>query len=202
MFKNKYKSIIFVSFLLASFCSLFSLLPVASAQQTLKLTYEFPCSTIGGGTCPTSEETASSPAAYIARIYQFALALAGILAFGMIIFGAIQYVVSAGNSGQQEDARDRIWQALLGVALLLGAYLILYTIDPKLVNLTDPDITLLHLLPATSDSTAASNNKPGSWVPANSSNPNGSYFCPDGSVTNPNNCAGNAPAASGYNCCL
>ena len=34
--------------------------------------------------------------------------LAGMLAFGMIIYGAIQYTVSAGNTTQQSDARDRI----------------------------------------------------------------------------------------------
>ena len=142
---NNRKKIIFafmVVFLLSTFYFLFSNSVVSAAEPT-KLTYEFLCSGLPGTTCPGSAETAQSPAAYIARFYQFALMLAGMLAFGMIIFGAIQYIVSAGNPTAQSDARDRIFQALWGVALLLGAYLILYTIDPKLVNLTDPNINLI-----------------------------------------------------------
>lgn len=131
------KKIIFVSSIL--FCFLFSF-SVASAAETLQLKYTFPCSPIAGGTCPNAEQTSQSPAAYIARFYQFALMLAGVLAFAMIIYGAIQYIVSAGSSTAQKDASDRIFQALWGIALLLGAYLILYTIDPALVSLKDPDI--------------------------------------------------------------
>jgi len=141
MFSNKYKSIIFASvFLLSAFCFLLST-PVSAAELNLT----FPCSSIAGGTCPTAEQTASSPAAYIARFYQFALMISGALAFAMIIFGAIQYIVSAGNSTAQSDARDRIFQAFWGIALLLGAYLILYTIDPKMVSLTDPKLEILKM---------------------------------------------------------
>lgn len=111
-----------------------------SIVAAVELKYNFPCSNLPGATCPSETETGQSPAAYIARFYQFALMIAGTLAFGMIIFGAIQYTVSSGNVSKQSDARDRIFQALWGVALLLGAYLILYTIDPKLVSLSDPGI--------------------------------------------------------------
>ncbi|MDP3052724.1 MAG: hypothetical protein Q8N22_02060 [bacterium] len=141
MSSNKYKSIIFASiFLFSTFYFLLST-PVFAAE----LKYQFPCSPIAGGTCPTAEQTAQSPAAYIARFYQFALMISGALAFGMIIFGAIQYIVSAGNATTQKDAADRIFQALWGIALLFGAYLILYTIDPKLVSLTDPNIEIIKL---------------------------------------------------------
>ena len=77
---------------------------------------------------------------YIAQFYTFSLAIAGFLALGAIIVGAIQYIVSAGNAAQQSDARDRIFQALLGLGLLFGAYLILYTISPGLVELREPHI--------------------------------------------------------------
>ncbi len=141
---NNKRKIIFaftVVFLFSIFYFLFSI--SAEAAEPLKLQVQFPCSPIGNKTCPTPEQTASSPAAYIARFYQFALMISGALAFAMIIFGAIQYIVSAGNATQQNDARDRIFQALWGVALLLGAWLILHTIDPKMVSLTDPKLDLL-----------------------------------------------------------
>jgi len=139
---NNRKKIIFafvVVFLLSTFYFLFSI-PVEAAEP-LQLQVKFPCPDFPGAPCPaTPEKAAESPAAYIARLYQFALAIAGMLAFGMIIYGAIQYTVSAGNVAQQSDAKDRITQALWGVALLLGAYLILHTIDPQLVSLKDPSI--------------------------------------------------------------
>ncbi len=115
-------------------------IPIVFAAE---LKYTFPCSNLPGMTCPTAGEVAQSPAAYIARFYQFALMISGALAFAMIIFGAIQYIVSAGNPTTQSDARDRIFQAFWGIALLLGAYLILYTIDPKMVSLTDPKLEIL-----------------------------------------------------------
>lgn len=153
------KKIIFLSILLG----LWICVSVAMAAEEFKLKYDFPCSGLPGTTCP--EETATSPAAYIARFYQFALAIAGMLAFGMIIFGAIQYTVSSGNVGKQSDARDRIFQALWGIALILGAYLILYTIDPKLVSLRDPGIEKI-VAPTTAPTTPTTWKEPTqySWV--------------------------------------
>lgn len=95
---------------------------------------EIPCQPIFGGKCPTT----ATPAGYIARLYQFGLMIAGLAAFGAIVFGALKYILSAGNIANQQDARDQITQAIIGLALLLGAYIILYTINPELVNLRNP----------------------------------------------------------------
>jgi hypothetical protein len=71
----------------------------------------------------------------ISYIYKFALGICGVVALISIVFGAAQYAFSAGNSSKAEDAKDRITQALLGIVILLFSYLILYTINPDLVNL-------------------------------------------------------------------
>ncbi len=55
---------------------------------------------------------------------------------GVLIYGAILYTVSAGNTSKQQDARSWITGAIWGLALLLAAYLILYTINPDLVNIS------------------------------------------------------------------
>jgi hypothetical protein len=94
-----------------------------------------PCNTnIAGGSCPSQ----NTPAGYIARLYQFGLMIVGLVAFGAIIYGAVLYTLSAGNVGNKEDAKDQMLQAVLGLLLLLGAYLLLYTINPNLVNLINP----------------------------------------------------------------
>lgn len=108
------------------------------ALEPPKLKYEFPCQNLPGSQCPSSEDTASDPAAYIARLYQFALVAAVMLSLGMIIFGGLQYILSRGKPAAQSDANDRIIQALWGLVLLLGAFLILNTIDPELTNLKLP----------------------------------------------------------------
>jgi choline-glycine betaine transporter len=69
-------------------------------------------------------------------IYKFALLACGIVAFISILFGAIQYVTSAGNASKAGDAKDRITQALWGILILLAAVVILRTINPDLVNLS------------------------------------------------------------------
>ena len=38
---------------------------------------------------------------------------------------------------------DRIKNAIFGIILLLGAYFVLYTIDPRLTSLKNPNLPLL-----------------------------------------------------------
>lgn len=72
----------------------------------------------------------------VAKFYQIALALVGVTAFAVIVFAGVLYIVGAGNPSKQKEAMDWIWSAVLGVVLLLGAYLLFYTINPELVELT------------------------------------------------------------------
>ncbi len=74
----------------------------------------------------------------VGRFYQIALGLAGAAALGVLIYGAILWTVSGAVTGKQ-DALEWIKGALWGLVLLLGAYLILWTINPDLVNLKGPE---------------------------------------------------------------
>lgn len=71
----------------------------------------------------------------IRYIYLFSIGIVGITALLMIIIGAISYVTSAGNPSKAQDAKDRIYSAIIGVILLLASVLILRTINPDLVSL-------------------------------------------------------------------
>lgn len=99
------------------------------AQKNYELAVQFP------GTTP-----APGLANYIRNLYTFGIGIAALLAMTMIVFGAVQRIVSAGNPSKIQDANDRITQALWGLALLLGASLVLYTINPTLVGLKEPEI--------------------------------------------------------------
>jgi hypothetical protein len=76
---------------------------------------------------------------YVPAVFNLSIGLAGVLAVIMMIIGGIQYLSTDSISGKNEG-RKQIGAALGGLLLALGAFLILQTINPKLVNF-DLDIT-------------------------------------------------------------
>ena len=72
---------------------------------------------------------------YLQSIINFGFAIIGILALFMLIIGAYQYLMAAGNIGKADAAKETIGSALLGLILGLCAYIILYKINPDLVNM-------------------------------------------------------------------
>lgn len=78
---------------------------------------------------------------YIKYLFIFGLSLITILALTQMIIGGTMYILAAGNSSLVAEAKDTIFQALLGLAILLVSYLLLSTINPDLVNLKNPDLT-------------------------------------------------------------
>jgi len=92
--------------------------------------------TIPHGPKAGTEPTLSS---YIRGIYVFALALVIIAALGTLVVGGFMYMLS-GTITTQEKAKEYIWAAIGGLILALAAYLILYTINPDLTKLKEPDL--------------------------------------------------------------
>ena len=128
---NKFQKISISLFLAIFLFSIFYfLLPadkVLADSPTIELTY------------PWSE--AENPADLVSRFYQIALGLAAAAAFGVLIYGAILWTLS-GAVTSKEDAKEWIYGAVWGLVLLLGAYLILWTINPDLVNLGETEKTI------------------------------------------------------------
>ncbi|MFH1036793.1 MAG: pilin [Patescibacteria group bacterium] len=83
----------------------------------------FTLETVGGTSIPN----------YVKYIFNFAVGIVGLVAFGMIIAGGIGYLTSSGNPGKLKQAKDRIFSAILGAIILLSSYIILTTINPQLV---------------------------------------------------------------------
>lgn len=75
---------------------------------------------------------------YLVRIYQFAIGISGITAVGMIIWGAINMSLYVERVDRYEDGKTTIIQALVGLALLFGSYLLLQTINPEITQLKEP----------------------------------------------------------------
>ena len=66
-------------------------------------------------------------------IYPFALSMAAVLAIAMIVIAGIQMMIP--SPGAKEDAKKKIMNAVLGLLLAVGSYLILNTINPNLLKL-------------------------------------------------------------------
>ena len=79
-------------------------------------------------------ETGKTPGGFVATFYRIALGLVGGAALGVLIYGAILWTLSEAVTSK-EYAKKWITGAVWGLVLLLGAYLILYTINPDLVNI-------------------------------------------------------------------
>lgn len=75
---------------------------------------------------------------YIKNIYIYLISIGGLIAAILVIKGGFEYVTSTGNSQRVEGAKETIRNALIGLALLLGSYTLLYTINPDLLKLKLP----------------------------------------------------------------
>jgi hypothetical protein len=73
----------------------------------------------------------------INSLFKILLALGAMTAVAMLVFSGVTYMVSD-VVNKKNEARKRIQNAVFGLLLLIGAYLILNTINPQLVNFVNP----------------------------------------------------------------
>jgi hypothetical protein len=71
---------------------------------------------------------------YIKAIYNYAIGVVGILAAIVLMFGGVLWLTAGGNPNRIENAKAWIGGSLTGLILALLSYLILYTLNPSLVN--------------------------------------------------------------------
>jgi len=74
---------------------------------------------------------------YLTWAFRFVLALAGFLAVMMIVIGGVQYIISGASESMRGEAKKRIENAIWGLVMALVSYLVLYTINPSLVDFND-----------------------------------------------------------------
>ena len=76
---------------------------------------------------------------YIKAIYMYATGIVGILATVVLMFGGISWIAAGGNAQRIDNAKSWISAALTGLFLAMGSYMILNTINPKLIELQPID---------------------------------------------------------------
>lgn len=85
--------------------------------------------------------TYSSFADYLSTIYKLAVTIGALIAVVMLVTGGVRYMLSESFT-DKSSAKNRIVNALWGLTILIGSFLILYTINPTLLtfNLLLPSV--------------------------------------------------------------
>ena len=75
--------------------------------------------------------TYPSTAPLISIILRNSLTIAGIILLGLLIFGGIGFIMNAGSgdSKKADQAKQTITSALIGFAVIFGAYLIIQVVE-------------------------------------------------------------------------
>ncbi len=92
------------------------------------------CEAVGG----IINQRQTNFAAFLRELYMLAFILAGTVAFVRIVYGGVLYSVSA-VVNRKKEALDIFKNVAIGMALLMGSYVILNTINPALTILSLPD---------------------------------------------------------------
>ncbi|MFO7628356.1 MAG: hypothetical protein R6W06_02335, partial [Prochlorococcaceae cyanobacterium] len=79
---------------------------------------------------------------YIGALYRYGVGIAGVLAVLMMMIGGFIWLLSGGSPDKVGQGKDFIISALSGLLLALFSFMILYTINPRLVAM-DPVTVLL-----------------------------------------------------------
>jgi quinol-cytochrome oxidoreductase complex cytochrome b subunit len=73
----------------------------------------------------------------INQIYIWSMAAAAILALFMIVIGGYITLTAAGNASRASKGKEYIYSSLIGLVLLFGAFILLRTINPDLVDFSN-----------------------------------------------------------------
>lgn len=118
-----------IQFIIISLVALFSFSILSSpvparADVVIKGSEIQPQLPKGIQTGPLGNTSVESPKAIVAFIFQIITAVAGVIFLVMLLIGGIRYLASSGNEEGTTAAKKSIFQALIGLFIVLSAYAI------------------------------------------------------------------------------
>ncbi|MBI3956568.1 MAG: hypothetical protein HY340_01110 [Candidatus Kerfeldbacteria bacterium] len=95
--------------------------------------------------CPgaASKQCVRSLGDYINGVYRYFAGAISIVAAVLVMWGGVKWLTAAGNAGRVNDAKETIYSAIIALFIVFGSYIILYTINPRLVKLELPNINAI-----------------------------------------------------------
>ena len=132
MFNKKIKKIIFLAI------AIFLLAQPLVALAEIKLELNYPNLP---GISDLTQSTRSLPMAL--RYYaQLGVIIAILVCIVSLVWAGVSYISSTGQPGAMKQARERIFNTFIGLAILIGSFIILKTISPQmsLLSITKPSV--------------------------------------------------------------
>ena len=77
---------------------------------------------------PLPQPHSSDLGPILQNVINWILGIAGLLAVLMLVIGGVRYVISAGNPTQTEGAKKTIIYALVGIVVIILAYVLVNTV--------------------------------------------------------------------------
>ena len=90
-----------------------------------------PCTTLHGVACSSGNGDISS---ILITIINWALGLAGLISVGFIIYGGFKYIFSAGNEKTAGEGKAVVFNALIGLVIIILAYVIVRIVVSTVTN--------------------------------------------------------------------
>lgn len=127
VFLNRYSALI-VLFVLATFC-LITLPSELSAQITNPAIGELGGNQGNDGYNPNTGAIAQAKSGSMlltqfVRYWGIAISIGAIILLGMLVWGGIEWITSAGDKGKLEKARSRIFQSVIGMLVLATSFIL------------------------------------------------------------------------------
>lgn len=141
----KKQKIIITSFLLYSSLSLvflaflFFIPKPALAEMTMN--FQVPIWTTS---IPVGPNTIGT---YIQKVYEYLVGSVGIIATVIMMYAGVLWITAAGNQTQITDAKAWLSAAMTGMVLALASYVILYWVNPDLLNFKPLAVTGIGAMP-------------------------------------------------------
>lgn len=100
-------------------------------------------SAVGYYDAATGKMNSDLLARYIKAFYDYGITIAGILATIVLMAGGVVWLVSGGDSGKIGQAKELITGSIIGMVILVCAWIILNTVNPNLVKLAAIQTTVI-----------------------------------------------------------
>ncbi|MCX6793183.1 MAG: pilin [Candidatus Falkowbacteria bacterium] len=115
-------------------------------ETTFTPQVSIPGGNFNAGTAITLPSNVSAIADYIITVFKYSVGVMGIIAAIVLMFGGIRWLTAAGNQAIIGEAKKYIISSLSGLALTLGAFLLLTTINTSLTKFKVPDVSRLEYI--------------------------------------------------------
>ena len=102
-----------------------------AAQQTEPLAYKLLVPEVPGSAVnPDDAEICS----YLGAMFLLLMIVCAVLSVIVIVIAGTQMVIGASSPGARSDAKDRLTNAIIGLFIALLSYVVLYSINPKILD--------------------------------------------------------------------